>query len=295
MMISQTKQYTHLTLFFFLVALFHATHARPDPQPPVVAPPRASNEHANNSTLIMLFVFFVFSVFITAFYSFYVRHCSERYVFELRNKGVEPEVLATCPIVSYSAAKAGNRRPVAAECAVCLGEFEGPDALRVLPKCGHVFHPGCIDMWLASHVTCPVCRARMAGTAPARGDVTVEIGGGNGGALQVFDESSVREGEGENRGGGCGNFDGCVEEGNGSSKVGAFVRSHSTGHSLVDEAEKSVEVENQVVEDRGGSLMKRSASYDVVFGRREGWWWGRGGEVGEGSTYIRLASCKLGF
>ncbi|XP_021769957.1 putative RING-H2 finger protein ATL53 [Chenopodium quinoa] len=45
------------------------------------------------------------------------------------------------------------------DCAVCLAEFEEGDVLRVLPKCNHAFHVPCIDTWLSSHTTCPLCRA----------------------------------------------------------------------------------------------------------------------------------------
>ncbi|KAK7307372.1 hypothetical protein VNO77_40377 [Canavalia gladiata] len=44
-------------------------------------------------------------------------------------------------------------------CAVCLGDFEEGEELRSLPECMHSFHVSCIDMWLNSHSSCPVCRA----------------------------------------------------------------------------------------------------------------------------------------
>eukprot|EP00249_Psilotum_nudum_P017489 c26346_g1_i4 orf=374-1459(-) len=44
------------------------------------------------------------------------------------------------------------------ECAVCLCEFLIHEKGRVLPKCHHCFHIECIDMWLHSHSTCPLCR-----------------------------------------------------------------------------------------------------------------------------------------
>ncbi|KAK9283108.1 hypothetical protein L1049_011339 [Liquidambar formosana] len=44
-------------------------------------------------------------------------------------------------------------------CAICLSEFEEGEQLRTLPECLHSFHAPCIDMWLYSHLNCPMCRA----------------------------------------------------------------------------------------------------------------------------------------
>ncbi|GJN38561.1 hypothetical protein PR202_gb27616 [Eleusine coracana subsp. coracana] len=44
-------------------------------------------------------------------------------------------------------------------CSVCLGAFQAGETVRLLPLCLHLYHVECIDMWLASHTTCPVCRS----------------------------------------------------------------------------------------------------------------------------------------
>ncbi|CAL5081245.1 unnamed protein product [Urochloa decumbens] len=48
------------------------------------------------------------------------------------------------------------------DCAVCLCEFAGADRLRLLPSCGHAFHVACIDVWLRSSATCPLCRTKLS-------------------------------------------------------------------------------------------------------------------------------------
>ncbi|XP_024944477.1 RING finger protein 44 isoform X2 [Cephus cinctus] len=42
-------------------------------------------------------------------------------------------------------------------CVVCMCDFEALQSLRVLP-CSHEFHAKCIDKWLKSNRTCPICR-----------------------------------------------------------------------------------------------------------------------------------------
>ncbi|KAK8969475.1 E3 ubiquitin-protein ligase ATL6 [Platanthera guangdongensis] len=72
--------------------------------------------------------------------------------------GLDPAVLHSFPAMLYSDVKNHKIGSSSLECAVCINEFEDQDSIRLLPKCSHVFHEDCIDAWLASHVTCPVCR-----------------------------------------------------------------------------------------------------------------------------------------
>lgn len=44
------------------------------------------------------------------------------------------------------------------ECPVCLSVFVAGEEIRQLNACKHMFHVKCIDVWLGSHSTCPVCR-----------------------------------------------------------------------------------------------------------------------------------------
>jgi len=54
-------------------------------------------------------------------------------------------------------------------CAVCLGDFEEGDELRTMPECLHSFHVRCIDTWLHSHSSCPICRASVAPSPTVNG------------------------------------------------------------------------------------------------------------------------------
>lgn len=79
-------------------------------------------------------------------------------LFHLHDAGVDQSFIDTLPIFNYKSI-IGVKDPF--DCAVCLCEFEPDDKLRLLPKCSHAFHMECIDTWLLSHSTCPLCRASL--------------------------------------------------------------------------------------------------------------------------------------
>lgn len=58
------------------------------------------------------------------------------------------------------------------DCAVCLSKFEPHDQLRLLPLCCHAFHADCIDTWIVSNQTCPLCRSTVL---PSDADVLDKI------------------------------------------------------------------------------------------------------------------------
>jgi len=102
--------------------------------------------------------------------------------------GLDAPALAALPVTAYrrkpelqadggggpaSASTSGAAASGATECAVCLSELADGEKVRALPSCGHVFHVECVDAWLRSRTTCPVCRAEVrpgkgAGTGDAR-------------------------------------------------------------------------------------------------------------------------------
>ncbi|CAK9136535.1 unnamed protein product [Ilex paraguariensis] len=46
-------------------------------------------------------------------------------------------------------------------CSICLHDVTGGESYRKLPKCHHCFHVDCIDAWLQSNSTCPLCRSQV--------------------------------------------------------------------------------------------------------------------------------------
>ncbi|XP_026655797.2 E3 ubiquitin-protein ligase ATL31-like [Phoenix dactylifera] len=128
-----------------------------------------------NPSMAIVIVVLISAFFFLGFFSIYIRQCAgegaESVRFPMRGgvgggrsrrqRGLDPAVLETFPTLVYSEVKGLKIGKGALECAVCLSEFEDDETLRLLPKCSHVFHPDCIDAWLASHVTCPVCRSNL--------------------------------------------------------------------------------------------------------------------------------------
>ncbi|KAL6844854.1 hypothetical protein ACP4OV_025513 [Aristida adscensionis] len=139
------------------------------------APPGYNYANFSPSMAIVIVVL-IAAFFFLGFFSIYIRHCyggdgpgystnplpgGAGAARSRRLRGLDQAVLETFPTMAYADVKEHRAVKGALECAVCLSEFDDDETLRLLPKCSHVFHADCIDTWLASHVTCPVCRADL--------------------------------------------------------------------------------------------------------------------------------------
>jgi hypothetical protein len=86
--------------------------------------------------------------------------------------GLDRAAIDALPEFAYGELAAAGKAKAEAgarpfDCAVCLCEFADHDHLRLLTVCGHAFHVACIDVWLRSSATCPLCRAALRGFAAA--------------------------------------------------------------------------------------------------------------------------------
>ncbi|CAI0447907.1 unnamed protein product [Linum tenue] len=268
-------------------------------------PPPARNPFAMgsqfNPTMAIIMVVLVAAFFFMGFFSIYVRRCTGRrfhgddFHFEhfaggrwsiSDPPGLDAEIIDSFPTFLFSSVKGLKIGKGGVECAVCICEFEDHEMLRLIPKCSHVFHPKCIDAWLASHVTCPVCRANLN---PVRADHhhhQESIQNQNNGFDEInlslpHEQVSVPVPVGSQK------------KQSGHSRTGSsgwsfrqlFPRSHSTGHSLVQSGEDPERFTLRLPEDVRSRLLSTELNRTrscVVFTRARS---GRRGfrSEGEGS------------
>jgi hypothetical protein len=92
--------------------------------------------------------------------------------------GLDADAIRALPVKLYRApprlagkdgveAEADDREAL---CSICIGALEAGEKVKVLPPCGHFFHPECVDLWLQSHPSCPLCRHLLVAAA-AKPDV----------------------------------------------------------------------------------------------------------------------------
>jgi hypothetical protein len=79
-----------------------------------------------------------------------------------RRGGLAPSELAAIPKSTYRRCTGAGGW---AQCAICLAVVSDGEVVRRLPACGHMFHVECVDMWLYSHPTCPLCRCDVGQAA----------------------------------------------------------------------------------------------------------------------------------
>ena len=78
--------------------------------------------------------------------------------------GLDAAAVAALPVSLYRRSTEGEDVD-AAQCSICLGEFAEGEQVKALPQCGHCFHPECVDAWLLSRPSCPLCRGSLLAVA----------------------------------------------------------------------------------------------------------------------------------
>ncbi|KAG8084812.1 hypothetical protein GUJ93_ZPchr0010g9107 [Zizania palustris] len=90
-----------------------------------------------------------------------------------RSAGLDADAIAALPEFAYKREEGGGAEEDdeerERECAVCLSTMADGEAARRLPRCMHLFHRGCVDVWLREHSTCPVCRVEVVVVEPVDG------------------------------------------------------------------------------------------------------------------------------
>ncbi|MCL7047781.1 hypothetical protein MKW94_013813 [Papaver nudicaule] len=171
--------------------------------------------------------------------------------------GPDSKVMELFPVFAYSDVK--NRKKIDTnervfECAVCLSEYEDEDMLRLLPNCRHVFHSHCIDAWFVSQSqsTCPVCRSNVELMDP---EAALHAGGS---VLDVFEDDrypsetinvtaeqthvSISVAESSEQATGGVNLENETNSNQTTvNSTGRLQRSHSIGHSLLQQGLENIE------------------------------------------------------
>ncbi|XP_030501842.2 RING-H2 finger protein ATL29 [Cannabis sativa] len=238
-------------------------------------PPPPQNFESPPITIVLTIVLLIF--FLLGFFSIYFCRCFMDIIFNTwhfrrtrsgnlsgttgatssdtiaAHNGLDLAIIKTFPTFTYSTVKDVQEEDdrYGLECAICLVEFENDSLLRLLTVCYHVFHQECVDLWLESHKTCPVCRRELDSAPLAlkpteqspdpipppplpilsrvhenqdRGSVRIDIDIINN-SQQVDNNNNVNNNDRDHdhrKGGGDDNV-----------VIGRFSRSHSTGHSIV--------------------------------------------------------------
>ncbi|EPS63236.1 hypothetical protein M569_11550, partial [Genlisea aurea] len=176
-------------------------------------------------------------------------------------------LLDSLPLFTFGSVTGGSL--AGGDCAVCLSKFERHDLLRLLPLCCHAFHAECIDAWIVSNQSCPLCRSSVL---PSECDALGKIlpgenaTGGNGsfrngqsdsfrieiGSISRRHGGSFEAAEGDRRAYSIGSFDYIVDENGYEISIGSLT--HRRGASDCTSVDKESSVGIPIPEPPGEAI-----------------------------------------
>lgn len=118
--------------------------------------------HGRSLHAIVLFILTVILFF--ALIYFCIRWACQSYSDRQNNttsllsmSGLDANTIKNLPIESHQARSSTDE----SQCSICLANLVNGEKVKVLPSCKHAFHPDCVDLWLSSQSSCPLCRASL--------------------------------------------------------------------------------------------------------------------------------------
>ncbi|KAF5735057.1 RING-H2 finger protein ATL29-like [Tripterygium wilfordii] len=222
----------------------------PQTPPPPPPPPHSISAPITIILTVVLLIFFLMGFFSIYFCKCFIQNLINIWQFRRNpsgiiavanapaNPGLDSSLIQSFPTFTYSTVKNLRHEKYGLECAICLAEFEDDDLLRLLTVCYHVFHQECIDLWLQSHKTCPVCRRDLDLPKESLEKSPVPVHDLQNGSIHSDSISiSIKDDDVEeiNRGDGDLHYQVAqngMKRSERRAKIDRFPRSHSTGHSI---------------------------------------------------------------
>lgn len=123
----------------------------------------------DKSPLLLGAFFFFFLFFLTFLFAYFLYVCthSRRASGSFTTSpsrsppGLDTTAISSLPMFSYGSSSNAKNSSPESECAICLSMFQEGEKVKVLPKCHHGFHSECVDKWLITRSSCPLCRASI--------------------------------------------------------------------------------------------------------------------------------------
>lgn len=139
------------------------------------------NFQIHGRTLLYIVVLFSFIILITFIFFLYARCVNRSRSSSAQNattssshsrnsppssqpQGLDAATINSIPIISYHRTSTGlnsSETIELSECSICLGVFEEGEKVKVLQSCCHCYHCECVDKWLITHSSCPMCRTSV--------------------------------------------------------------------------------------------------------------------------------------